>query len=233
MSFFGFSSALSVLFTFLILASLMLVRKVYLRAVFPQLKSIVNGMKTRRALDALPDDYVALHDLLLESEGRTSRIDHTIISPFGIFVIETKGYDGWIFGSERAEYWTQVVGRKKHRFYNPVRQSRSHVQALKNTLARYGDPLYVPLVIFSDACELRKMDTTTPVIYRKELVEFILNCKRDGILAPADISDIYDRLVTANIRGKEARKQHLAYVRTREEQIKKRLSLRKRSGSVV
>lgn len=235
MSVFPFSSALPALFTFLLLIALILAGKVYLKAALPRLKGFIGEKKTRIALEGLPDDHVVIHDLLLQNEGRTAQIDHTVISPRGIFVIETKAYDGWIFGSEKSEYWTQVMGKRKQRFYNPVRQNRSHVQALKNTLARYGDPLYVPVVVFSDACELRRVDTTTPVLHRKELVYFILNSKKDGILAPADIRDIYESLVSANIRSKEARKQHVSYVRTKEERFRKRLSLRSqesRGGTV-
>jgi hypothetical protein len=236
MNVFAFSSVLPALFTFLLVLALILAGKVYFKAVFPRLKGFIGERKTRKALEALPEDHIVLHDLLLQNGDKTSQIDHVVISPQGIFIIETKAYDGWIFGSEKAEYWTQVMGKKKQRFYNPVRQNRSHVQALKNTLARYGDPLYVPVVVFSDACELRRVDTTTtPVIHRKELVDFILNFKKDGILAPADIRDIYDRLVSANVRSTEARKQHVRYARTREERLRKRLSLRSqesRGGTV-
>jgi restriction system protein len=29
------------------------------------------------------------------------QIDHVVVSPYGVFVIETKAMDGWIFGSEK------------------------------------------------------------------------------------------------------------------------------------
>lgn len=34
------------------------------------------------------------------------------MSVFGIFVIETKNYSGWILGAEHAEYWTQNISGK-------------------------------------------------------------------------------------------------------------------------
>ncbi|MEO5913818.1 MAG: nuclease-related domain-containing protein [Luteolibacter sp.] len=55
-----------------------------------------------RKLD--PALYQTFHDLYLprpDGQGST-QIDHVVVSPFGIFVIETKNYRGWIFGSENA-----------------------------------------------------------------------------------------------------------------------------------
>lgn len=54
----------------------------------------------------LPDEYIVFHDLLFESNGHSTQIDHIVISPYGVFVIETKGYKGWILGGEYSEYWT-------------------------------------------------------------------------------------------------------------------------------
>lgn len=36
------------------------------------------------------------------ASGGSTQIDHIIVSRYGIFVIETKNYKGWIFGEERA-----------------------------------------------------------------------------------------------------------------------------------
>ncbi|WP_294362374.1 nuclease-related domain-containing protein [uncultured Clostridium sp.] len=49
-------------------------------------------------------DSKVLKDILLKSEFGTSQIDNILISSKGIFVIETKNYSGWIFGSETYKY---------------------------------------------------------------------------------------------------------------------------------
>ncbi|HVN24026.1 MAG TPA: nuclease-related domain-containing protein [Syntrophorhabdales bacterium] len=211
-------------FLFLLLALLIVAGKVYLKAALPRLKGFIGEKKTGIALEGLPDDHVVMHDLLFQNEGRTSQVDHVVISRHGVFVIETKAYDGWIYGSERSEYWTQVLGNKKTKFYNPVRQNRAHVQALRNTLARYGDLPYWSVVVFGDLCEFKKVDTTTPVIHRRELVDYLLNCNKDDVLTQGDIRDICQHLVSANIQSKEARKQHVRYAKTRKELLEKRLA---------
>lgn len=75
--------------------------------------------------------YETFHDLYIprpDGEGIT-QID-VVISPFGIFVIETKNYKGWIFGSEKQAQWTQQIYRRKERFQNPLHQNKLHVRAL-------------------------------------------------------------------------------------------------------
>ena len=60
-------------------------------------------------ISELSSEYMVFNDLLFESNGRSTQIDHVVVSPYGVFVIETKGYKGWIFGSEDSEYWTQTI----------------------------------------------------------------------------------------------------------------------------
>ena len=57
-----------------------------------------------------------------KENGETSEIDVLFITQKGIFVIESKNYSGWIFGDEKAGYWTAMLPNKeKNRFYNPTK----------------------------------------------------------------------------------------------------------------
>ncbi|MGG1555622.1 nuclease-related domain-containing protein [Paenibacillus ferrarius] len=39
------------------------------------------------------DKYLILHDITIPSvKGKTTQIDHVVVSPYGIFVLETKNY---------------------------------------------------------------------------------------------------------------------------------------------
>jgi restriction system protein len=77
----------------------------------------------------------------------TTQIDHIVVSPFGIFVIETKNYKGWIFGSEKQRQWTQQIYKAKHRFQNPLHQNMLHVKALQRFLC-LSDDRFHPVVMF-------------------------------------------------------------------------------------
>ena len=59
--------------------------------------------RVARKLDWLSEEYIVLNDIMLPTQYGTTQIDHVVISPYGIFVIETKNYKGWIFGHENSE----------------------------------------------------------------------------------------------------------------------------------
>jgi len=45
-----------------------------------------------------PSKYTRFNDVTLPLPGGTAQIDHVFVSRFGVFVIETKNWSGWIFG---------------------------------------------------------------------------------------------------------------------------------------
>ena len=79
-------------------------------------------------------DYHLLNHMTLRVKDGTTQIDHILVSRFGIFVIETKDYSGWIFANADDRSWTQVLYRVKFRFQNPIRQNYKHVCAVREVL---------------------------------------------------------------------------------------------------
>jgi hypothetical protein len=114
-------------------------------------KMVLRGL---RKLD--PAQYRVFHDLYLPhpSEQVTTQIDHVVVSPFGIFVIETKNYRGWIFGSEKQPQWTQQIYRRKHKFQNPLHQNKLHVKALMQFLNLPEDH-FLSVVLFIGNTEFK------------------------------------------------------------------------------
>ena len=74
------------------------------------------------------DQYKIINDLLISSHGHTSQIDHVVVSEYGIFVIETKNYQGWIYGGNYSEYWTQNIFGHKYELRNPILQNQGHIR---------------------------------------------------------------------------------------------------------
>ncbi len=107
-----------------------------------------------RRLD--PQLFRQFHDLYLprpDGQG-TTQLDHVVVSPFGIFVIETKNYKGWIFGSEKQRQWTQQIYRAKHRFQNPLHQNHLHVKAVMILLG-LPENAFHSLVFFIGGAEFK------------------------------------------------------------------------------
>jgi Nuclease-related domain/Topoisomerase DNA binding C4 zinc finger len=99
----------------------------------------------------------AFHDLYIpKGDSTTSQIDHVMVTDKGIFVIETKNYEGWIFGSEKAPHWTQTIYKHKQRFQNPLHQNYGHIESLKAFLGeKFTDIPYYSVVIFTNRSELK------------------------------------------------------------------------------
>ena len=98
--------------------------------------------------------YQRFHDVIIPSSHGTTQIDHILVSPFGIFVVETKNYKGWIYGSEDQSTWTQVIYKSKHKFQNPLRQTHRHKKVLSKYLG-VGESFILPVISFVGDVELK------------------------------------------------------------------------------
>lgn len=101
--------------------------------------------------------YTLLNDCTLPDEqNQTTQIDHILLSPFGIFVIETKNYKGWIFGSQHQKTWTQKIYKKSFKFQNPLHQNYKHQKVLEDILSDILEPQFIhSLIVFMPDCEFK------------------------------------------------------------------------------
>ncbi len=103
----------------------------------------------------LPPEWRVLNDVYLPlPDGTTTQIDHIVVSPFGIFVIETKNYSGWIFGDANSGEWTQTIYHKKSRLQNPLRQNYKHICALSENLG-LDQAFFKSVVAFAGDCTFK------------------------------------------------------------------------------
>lgn len=92
---------------------------------------------TENIIATLPDSFIVFSDVTIKSEEKESQIDHIVISPNGVFIIETKYWSGDIIPSEQDDRVTQVTkfGEKRD-VYHPSRQVGTHVYRLANVLKK-------------------------------------------------------------------------------------------------
>lgn len=100
-----------------------------------------------------PPDYHLMNHVTLPIPGGTTQIDHILVSRFGVFVIETKDYKGWIVGNEKQATWTQVLFNAKFKFQNPIRQNFLHVSAVQNLLDFLPPGAVKSVVVFTGDAE--------------------------------------------------------------------------------
>ena len=157
-------------------------------------------------------EYKVFNDIYLEVENKTTQIDHLIISIYGIFVIETKNYQGWIHGGENSEYWTQSIYKKKIKFRNPIKQNWSHIYFLKEILQNFDYLECHPIIVFAGKATLKNVFSKVPVVYKNELLDTIKKYK-EFILSYEDVEYISNQICDYEVKEKRKKKNHKKYVK--------------------
>lgn len=95
---------------------LMIIVSIY-RLFKPRIKGYFGEKSVSLFISGLDElKYKVINNIMLRVNGKTSQIDHIIVSNYGIFVIETKNYKGWITGNEYDDYWRQTIFKRKDKF---------------------------------------------------------------------------------------------------------------------
>lgn len=99
-------------------------------------------------LSAIEGKYASLNNVtfLNETSGMTHQIDHILIHPHGVFVIETKNYYGTVLCEEDGYNWSRLINGKKSKTGNPLLQNKSHAITLHKMIK--GNVKVVPVVVF-------------------------------------------------------------------------------------
>lgn len=130
------------------------------------------------------------------------QIDVLAINEKGIFVFESKGHGGWIFGNGKQRYWMQILnfGRVKHQFYNPIKQNSAHLRAIADLFP--PEVSVYSVVVFSSDATLRKISDVPDncfVCTHPEVRPLITRLKPPRLLQPADVIKYRDDLLKARI----------------------------------
>ncbi len=194
----------------------------------------VGERRVSRKLDWLPKEYRILNDILLKTPSGTTQIDHIVVSPYAIFIIETKNYKGWILGHENAQEWKQsLLGKKKlfgrrieqHKFRNPILQNQAHVNAIKRLVSPIGNFPIIPIVVFSDKAEL-KITVPNHIVITWSRLRKTMKKFHEHVIPDSEVHKIVAAIRTANITDKKARKNHAMSVRQKQERTKQMLANR-------
>lgn len=207
-----FSVAFQGLFVYLGLALAFAVLAGLLRS--PRFK----GWRGERAVQAAirrqlnPLIYVDMHNVTLPTaDGGSTQIDHLIFSPYGLFVLETKNYQGWIFGTEKQREWTQQIFRKRSRFQNPLRQNYKHVKTLQSLLDIAPEHLHSVIAFVGD-CEFK---TEMPAHVTRGL-GFVghIQSFAEPVWSPEQMQALLDKLEELRLQPDRATdRRHVAHVR--------------------
>jgi len=118
--------------------------------------------------------HVLINNVTFQTGNETTQIDHILVADTGMFVIETKHYQGWIFGDAAAKTWTQVIYKHKSRFQNPLRQNYGHIKTLQ-AMFKLPEEAYAGVVVFTGSAEFKT--ARVPGVLR--LVELVAHLSRE------------------------------------------------------
>jgi hypothetical protein len=183
----------------------------------PQAKGARGERRVSSRLDSLPSQYKVINDLVLKTNKGYTQIDHVVISNYGVFVIETKNYKGWIFGSETKLNWKQTLYKHSYEFYNPILQNRSHIMALRAQLPDLYRVPFVPIVVFTGNCSLKVYAPNVAVIKIGDLKSTIKSYS-DNNIGEAMIELIYKRLLDLDKSQEYSKGEHIQQIRQRKQE---------------
>ena len=192
----------------IILVAIILI--ILFRIKMPSIKGRLGENKVSNILKRLSDEYFVINDLLLKTSRGTTQIDHVVISKYGIFVIETKNYTGWIYGGENAENWTKNVYGNKYSFRNPLKQNYAHIKALMEILGDSSSTVFIPIVAFSNQADI-KVQCSKEVINFYELIRAI-SCYQQERLTDSEVQEYIRKLSNSTEYSKEEKKVHISNI---------------------
>ena len=148
-----------------------------------------------------------------EKNEMTHQIDHILVHPHGVFVIETKNYYGEIISDTGEGYWVKIIKDKKEIIRNPLNQNKTHVKVVKRILKNVD---VVSLVIFVKNNAPYMADDN--VINLKDLLLFIDSYPYKKLLNKEEIKDICKKIRENKVKvTKTEHLENISYLK----QIKK------------
>jgi len=160
-----------------------------------------------------PKEYRPIHNVTLKTPDGTTQIDHIFVSRFGVFVVETKNYSGWIFGGEHQPMWTQKLFKITNKFQNPLRQNYKHVKALEALLNLPPEQIH-SVIVFVGGSEF-KTEMPPNVTYAGGYISYIKS-KTEIFLSPSEVDAVFTAIGTGKMTPSRAtNREHVKNVQLR------------------
>ena len=168
----------------------------------------IGEMDVAHELNKLPsNEYSIINNAMLYDEnGKSHQIDHIVFSKFGIFVIETKNFEGLIKGNTYDKQWIQILGNTKNSFYNPVHQNYGHIKVLEEKL-NIRENKFISIVCFSDKAKLN-ITGNGNVVNTRNLVSKIINEYTENIIQE-DINHLMKEIETVQDKSLNRNSNHV------------------------
>ena len=160
---------------------------------------------------SLPDCYHVLDNILLQTKNGSTQLDHVIVSPYGIFVIETKNHKGIIFGDCFGRVWTQVLnGAGKFKFYSPVLQNAGHIRHLSSQ-TRIPMQFMQGVIVFTNP-DANLVNVNCPFCFTVESLYEYITRFRSIVFTDKQVEKAIQRMDKVDTNSYMNRRKHVEHV---------------------
>ncbi len=177
--------------------------EVHLREIAQESLCIAGGRRGEQKMaeilaERLADDHVILNDLELRIAHGRAQIDHLVIAPSGIYVVESKFWAGQLSGDANDAQWTQTKSNGAARSVkSPVqqceRQRRMFITLLSSKVPE--DRIHALAVFTHPGAELRIANSKDRVFRIPDAIRFINDrCFDPPVLTPAEVLELAERI---------------------------------------
>ncbi|OLZ11998.1 nuclease-related domain-containing protein [Sulfobacillus thermosulfidooxidans] len=149
----------------------------------------------------LPKTWVIINDVVLEYQtDEYAQIDHIVMGPPGIFLIETKAWDGAILLKKDQSF--RKEGGKWVKVSSPIQQNKTHQRRFRQwyKLQKLPEPLppIEPIVVFSQATWLAVDQCSMPVLTPRQTASHLYR-RSDNVIDDVTINRILQSILTPTI----------------------------------
>ena len=158
-----------------------------------------------------------------KNTGETTEIDLLYITSKGLIVIESKNYNGYIFGTDVSKEWTVTLNKgktvEKIRFFNPVLQNKGHIKYLKQYLNQ--DVPAFSIIVFANSAQLKEIHVSSPNTYvcnTEDLYRTVKRIRNDNpdILNEKEADEIYNMLLPLTKADAATKQKHIEDVKAKK-----------------
>ena len=158
------------------------------------------------------EKYHLIKDVTLPTEGGSTQIDHIIVSKFGVFVVETKNFKGWIFGSARQKMWSQKIYRHTSKFQNPLFQNYKHTKTLQSLFDLKNEQVFSVIAFVGSSTFKTEMPEN--VNHIKGYIRFIKS-KTAVVFSEDEVKKITTKIESTRLPlSFKAKRSHLKHVKS-------------------
>lgn len=186
---------------------------------YKRFRGFMGEFWVKTELNKLPKDkYIVLNDIMINSTKGSHRIDHTVISKYGIFVIEMKNYFGLITGDKYKDKWVQHLGKNKYYFNNPIHQNYGHIKALEELL-QLDNEKFISIICISNQA---KVKVKAKNVIQLDFLDMLIQSYNTEILSE-DLESIKRKIEQSNISNLKERKKHIKNIKIDIKETKEKI----------